>query len=107
MAKYKVISAKADESICMLDGKLADVKDYIESLIEKYGSDSYMEIESYGYDCYPELVVRYERQETDAERDKRLAKARKERERNKAAKLKQEERERKELARLQKKYGES
>ena len=107
MAKYKMVSVESGESISMLDGKLSDVKDYIEMLIEQYGEDAYMEIEAYGYDCYPELVVRYERQETDKERDKRLAQARKEREKKKAARLKQEERERKEFARLQKKYGES
>ena len=107
MAKYRMKSVRSDESICMLDGSLADVKDYIEGLIEKYGQDAYMEVESYGYDCYPELIISHERQETDAERDKRLAQARKEREKKKAEKLKQEEREHKELARLQKKYGES
>jgi hypothetical protein len=102
-----MISARAEESICMLDGKLVDVKDYIDDLIEKYGDDAYMEIEAHGYDCYPELVVQYDRQESDKERDKRLAVARKDRERRAKEKLAQEERERKELARLQKKYGES
>ena len=107
MAKYRVIRDQAAECISCLDGQLSEVKHYIEMLIEQYGEDAYMEIEAHGYDCYPELVVRHERQETDAERDKRLAQARKEREKKKAEKLKQEERERKELARLQKKYGES
>ena len=104
MAKYRMKSVKSDESICMLDGRLSDVKDYIDSLIEKYGQDAYMEVESYGYDCYPELIISHERQETDAERDKRLAQARKEREKRAKEKLLTEERERKEFARLQKKY---
>ena len=108
MAKYRMISARADECISMLDySKLSDVKEYIERLIEQYGEDAYMEIEAHGYDCYPELVIQYQRQETDKERDKRLAQARKERERKAKEKAAREERERKELARLQKKYGES
>lgn len=107
MAKYRVIREREAECISSLDGKLSEVKHYIEMLIEQYGDDAYMEIEAHGYDCYPELVVEYDRQETDKERDKRLAQARKERERRAKEKLAQEERERKELARLQKKYGES
>lgn len=107
MAKYKMIRERSVEDIWSLDGKLSSVKEHIEWLIDQYGDDARMEIEAYGYDCYPELVVHYERQETDKERDKRLAQARKEREKKKAEKLKKEERERKELARLLEKYGES
>ena len=63
MAKYRMISARADECISMLDySKLSDVKEYIERLIEQYGEDAYMEIEAHGYDCYPELVIQYQRQ---------------------------------------------
>lgn len=107
MAKYKMIRERAEEDIYALDGKLIDVKEYIERLIEQYGENAYMDIERDGYDCYVELYVQYERQESDKERDKRLAVARKEREKKAKEKAAQEERERKELARLQKKYGES
>ena len=107
MAKYKMICERAEEDIWCLDGKLSDVKEYVERLIEKYGDDACMDIERDGYDCYVELYVEFERQESDKERDKRLAVARKEREKKAKEKAVQEERERKELARLQKKYGES
>ena len=105
MAKYRVIRDQAAECISCLDGQLSEVKHYIEMLIEQYGEDAYMEIDTSGYDCYPELVVSFERQETDKERDKRLSQARKEREKRAKEKAIKEERERKELARLQKKYG--
>ena len=107
MAKYRIIRERAAECISSLDGKLSDVRSHIDWLLEQYGQDAYMEIEAHGYDCYPELVVENERQETDKERDKRLAQARKERDRKAKDKAAREERERKELARLQKKYGES
>jgi hypothetical protein len=107
MAKYKMVRESVEEDIYALDGKLIDVKHYIERLIEKYGENAYMDIERDGYDCYVELYIKYERQESDEERDKRLAVARKDRERRAKEKAAQEERERMELARLQKKYGES
>ncbi len=107
MAKYRMIREREAECISCLDGELSEVKHYIEMLIEQYGESARMEIEAHGYDCYPELAVWYDRQETDKERDKRLAQARKEREKKAKEKAAQEERERKELARLQKKYGES
>lgn len=106
MAKYKMVRESVNEDIWSLDGKLSDVRNYIDRLIDEYGENACMDIERDGYDCYVELYVHYERQETDKERDKRLAVARKEREKRAREKAQIEERERKELARLQKKYGE-
>lgn len=106
MAKYKMVEVK-EQVYEDLEGSLEEILDNIQMYIDKYGKDAYFYYEIEGWDDgYRTYYIRYQRQETDAERNKRLAKARKEREQRKAAKVKQEEEERKELARLLKKFGE-
>ena len=105
MAKYEIVRDRSMEHMDSFEGKLSDVRDHINWLIDDHGEDAWIEIE-HGYEGYAEVYVYFNREETDKERNKRLTKARKEREKNKADKVKQEAAERKEFARLQKKYGE-
>lgn len=105
MAKYEIIRDKSREDIESLAGKLSDVRDHINWLIEDHGEDAWIEIE-HGYDGYAEVYIYFDREETDRERNKRLTKARKECDKKVAAKAAKEEKERKELTRLLKKYGE-
>lgn len=100
-----------------MEGSLKSVIDSLQGELDKYGDNAYLEQdEEYDYGgchmCrgYPIWYIVYEREETEAEMQKRLNAARKQRERRKANKAKEaaakEEAERKELARLAKKYGE-
>lgn len=99
------------------EGSIKSVIDSLQHELEQYGDNAYLEQdEEYDYGgchmCrgYPIWYIVYEREETEAEMQKRLNAARKQRERRKANKAKEaaakEEAERKELARLAKKYGE-
>lgn len=89
-------------SIC--DGKLNDVREYLDSLAEQYGEDARLCLDWYYDDV--SVCVKYQREETEQEATKRVAAARKARERRKAQKLKKEEAERAMLAKLKQKYGE-
>ncbi len=102
MAKYKMIQEHEKISLYDLEGSLEDVRDTFQSYIDEYGKEAHLsvEIDRDYYDDYHVFYVNYERQETDKERDRRLAKARKECEKNKAVKVKKEEKERAELVRL-------
>jgi hypothetical protein len=91
-----------------------DVINHLESFISKYGEEATM-VFSFFQDDYLgdsfELIVNYERMETQEEANKRAErnrKARETRERNKIRDAKKKrEREMKELKRLKKKYGEA
>ncbi len=104
MAKYKMIRDRRQLSLCDLEGKLIDVCEYFNDLVEQYGNDAELVLE-WDYENV-DLAVEFEREETDKERDRRLLKDLRAREKKEAAKVSKEEKERKELARLQKKYGE-
>jgi hypothetical protein len=104
MAKrYERVRESKSLSLYDLDGQLRDVLSYLEDLKAEYGEDAYLDIcQSYD-DVEVELI--WYRDETDVERDKRLAKARKARAAAKAKSIEIEEQERAELARLQEKYS--
>lgn len=107
-----------------MEGSLKSVIDDLQEELDKYGPKAYLdkdvEYDYYSCNCssgYPAWYIEYEREETDAEMQKRLKAAEKARAtrakqkaRNAEKKVKEtkakEAKERKELARLQKKYGE-
>lgn len=122
MTKRKIIKERVKLDLYDFDGSLESVRNTIDSLIEQYGASAMLD-HDYDYEPYSGcggwgcsgdrtyfFEVHYEREETDAEMNKRLATARKRRESLRANKAKKaaakEEAERKELARLQEKYGE-
>ena len=122
MTKRKIIKEREQISLYDFDGSLEDVRKMLDNLIEKYGASAKLD-HDYDYEPYSGcggwgcsgdrtyfFEVHYEREETDAEMEKRLATARKRRESRKATMAKKaaakEEAERKELARLLEKYGE-
>ena len=111
MDKRKMKREQIEISLWDLDGSLEHARDYIDVLIGEYGKDACLDqdtVYEYGGSEYTVFQLRYEREETDAEMDKRLKAAAKARIRRKAQRekdvVKQEANERKELARLQKKY---
>lgn len=112
MNKRKMKKERETLSLYDFDGKLAEVRDFVDSLIDKYGKDARLDNDTeWDYDCDRSVFyLHYEREETDAEMDKRIKAAAKARERRKIQKAKddaaKEARELKELARLRKKYGE-
>lgn len=105
MVKHKMIRDKVSLDIYDFEGRLCNIRRYVDELEEKYGQEAQVEFE-YGYEGLEGIEIHFDRKETDKERNKRLAKACKERENKKIAKAKKEEKERAELARLIKKYGE-
>ena len=88
----------------LASGKLCDILSHVQSLIEEYGEEAYVEYD-YGYDGPGEIEIIYERLETEKEAEKRVTAAKKSREYRKKEKLKTEEKERALLEKLQKKYG--
>lgn len=104
MTKYKVIRDHKQLSLCDLEGKLSDVREYIDILAEQYGNDAELVLE-WDYESV-DLEVQFTREETDVERNKRLLKDLRAREKKAVAKAAKEEGERAELARLLKKFGE-
>jgi len=104
MAKrYLQIRESKNIELYDFDGRVADVLKFIEGLKEEHGENAVIDI------CQiwdnTEVAVHWYRQETDVERDKRLAKARKARATAKTKAAEREEAERAELARLQAKYA--
>lgn len=99
-------------SVWDLDGSLVSIRDLIQLYIDQYGESATMSPETeWDYDCERTVFhINYEREETDAEMNKRLKMAEKARERRKMQKakdaVKKEKKERAELARLTKRYGE-
>ena len=113
MNKRKMKDERVTVSLYDLDGSLKDAREHIDYLIEKYGKDARLDNDSeYDYDgsCTSVFYLHYQRDETDAEMDKRLKAAVKAKEYRKIQKAKdavaKEAKELKELARLRKKYGE-
>lgn len=112
MNKRKMKKEERVLSLYDFDGTLESVRGFIDHLIEEYGKDATLDnCTEWDYDCDRSIYrLHYEREETDAEMDKRLKAAAKARIRRKAQKIKEdaakEARELKELARLRKKYGE-
>lgn len=103
MAEYKVIQDRKQLALDDFEGKLVEVRDYLDSLIEQYGDDARLVLE-WDYENV-DLELQFDRKESEAERAKRLEKARKDREKKAAAKAVKEEEEQAELARLLEKYG--
>lgn len=112
MNKRKMKKERYNVSVYDIEGSLKEVREYLDRMIAEYGESAMLEHEmEWDYDeDRSTFYLHYEREETDAEMDKRIKAAAKSRESRKAKKIKddaaKEERERKELARLQKKYGE-
>ena len=98
MDKKMVIERYGDITY-QLEGKATSVVSFLNGLIEKYGESVCLDI-----DYSKEFVAYYEREETDKEYEKRLAREKKAREDKKIEKLKKEERERKEFERLKAKF---
>jgi len=93
---------------------IKDVRDYFDSLIEKYGEEARCTFSVFEDDYFGntnDLMIYYGRQETEKEAQKRITRNKKMREAQRKRRAKErkekEERERKELERLQKKYGEA
>lgn len=90
-----------------LDGGLSDAISVLEELRDRHADEGFSEV---GFDIDPGpgdvcIYVYGFRQETDAERNRRLAKAKKEREVKKEARKKKEAQEIKELEHLLSKHG--
>jgi len=104
MAK-RYLEVRESKSLSMydFDGSLDDVAMFVNDLKREYGADAILDF-SQNYEDV-DVEVRWFRQETDLERNKRLAKARKARGAAKIAKAATEEAERAELARLTEKYS--
>lgn len=101
---YKIITEKSDLCIEDLDGmSLKDVIKFFSRLLEDYGEDASLGYEC-GWDSPPDWYVRYERPETDKERNTRLAAARRKRDRNKADRERREAEERALYEELRNKY---
>lgn len=99
-----VVETAGIDKYVFCDGALKDVRAYIDQLIGQYGEDATVSINYWDYEDW-DLVIEYERLETEKEAEKRVRAALKARERKQAKEIKQEEAERKELTRLLKKYG--
>ena len=114
MNKRKMKKEQVRLDLYEFEDSLETVRDKINGLIEQYGSNAKLESDYvWGYGCDDRdhfYHLNYEREETDAEIDKRLKAAAKAKERRKAQKIKEdaakEAKELKELARLRKKCGE-
>lgn len=112
--KRKMIDEKRSVNLYEVEGKLVDVRKYIDELIAEYGEEAKLEIE-WDYDDVS-LMLNYQRLETELQAAKRIDKAQKAAATRKRNRLKKEEAahkeldkleeiERKELARLKAKYG--
>ena len=103
-SKKKVISVCCDDvSPYELEGMLANVRDQIQSWIEKYGPTASLSWDGYHREPYstepsPRFEIKINREEIDEEFDKRI-------EREALQQSQQEARELAELERLQTKFG--
>jgi hypothetical protein len=104
MAK-RYLEVRESKSLSMydFDGSLDSVAMFVNDLKREYGEAAILDF-SQSYDDV-DVTVSWYRQETDIERDKRLAKARKARGAAKIKTAATEEAERAELARLTEKYS--
>lgn len=111
-AKRKTIEEKFWIDREDLEGNAVDIINRLQGWIDQYGDTVRIEMNiCYGgyshYDDYFEIEGRYEREETDKEVERRLARAKKAQETRKKNREAKEAKERKELARLLEKYGEA
>lgn len=102
--KYLNIREKNNISLYDLGGRVVDVIDKLQSYVLDYGEDTILTIEEDPYSDVPHIEISWLRKETDEEREKRLAKQRKEREREKKRKEKEKKRLRREYERLKKMF---
>lgn len=104
MAKKKYLTIEKTEDIGDLSGRLAEAAAVLEDLREKHGDDAYLSINT-NFDSYEiETRLSYTRQETDKERDERLARKREIKMAKKEIKEHKEKQEREMLAKLKEKY---
>lgn len=95
-----------DQTDIELEGlTIAKAEAYFHSLSEEYGSEAYVDKDYPGYDGGYELVLKFQREETDAEFKKRLRKEEADRKAREKQAEKKRDKELRELKRLQKKYG--
>lgn len=97
MKKHISVTHSLEDGI--VEGRLIDIQHKINELIEEYGEESSITLDS-GYNNIS-IDISFEREETDEEYQERL---KKEETANKK-KMKQEEREYQEFLRLKEKYG--
>ena len=87
------------------EGRVVDLIDCLQQVKDKYGEDAYVEI---GYDCENiDYILKFQREETEKEYQKRLKKEEKQKEAKRKDAEKKKEKELKEYNRLKKLYGES
>lgn len=103
--KYLRIRDHERGDIWSLDGNINSAIKYLEGIRDEHGADATLDFWVDNCDERTIMDIRFERDETDKERNKRLKVAATARKRVAADKIKQEERERAELARLQEKYS--
>ena len=105
MAKKQLVD-RLDKTINIydFDALVVNIIALLQEKVKKHGDGCRMEIE-YGYDGECDVLLSYNRLETDGELEKRLAKARKKRDAQQVEREKREAHERKEFERLSKKYG--
>jgi hypothetical protein len=103
--KYRTIKEIVKMDREDLEGSLSSVRDTLNNWYSMYGGNAYLEIETY-YDGYGfEISIQYDRQETDAERNKRLDNTKKLREQAVRDKARKVEAEKARLIDLLNKYG--
>ena len=105
MAKYRMVREEVEYSVYEFECSLDSLIEKLEELKSKYGASAHFDICGVGYDGGIEVHIVYEREETEKERDRRLAKAHKERVKKAAYEAKREERERAKYEKLHAKYG--
>jgi hypothetical protein len=104
MAKvYKSIRRNESLSIYDFEGPISSIQNYLDGLAKEYGESACIDI-CQSWDEL-EISIQYNSPESDKERDKRLADARKARVKNAEQAEKVEAAERAELARLQEKFA--
>lgn len=106
MVVRKEVNESKTISLYELEGNLVVIRKYFDELIDEYGEEAKLALDWDYDDC--NLILRYQRLETEKEAEKRIAKAQKAKATRDAKRLKKEEVEeeadRKEWVRLQKKY---
>ncbi len=102
--KYLDIRERTHISIYDLEGRIVDTIAMLQSFVNDHGEDTVIMVDEDPYTNTAQIEISWLRKETDKEREKRLAKQRKEREREKIRKEKEKERLRKEYERLKKMF---
>lgn len=86
---------------------LADMPAVIKNLMDEYGSEAYLDKEYLGHSGGYELVLKFQRVESDSEFKARLKREEQLEKQREKAEQKQREKERKEYERLKKKFEEN